>query len=163
MKPKRHTADTLFTVLLLLSFALFALLLSATGAAVYQNSTSHLEENYTSRTAVAYVTEQIHQHDQAGCITFSEVEDIPALCLRETIEQQEFVTYIYYFDGALRELFLRADTIPCAANGTEIVPLASFTLKEVSDADGLLFEITACSENEQSLSAVIRPTCQTFQ
>lgn len=53
MKPIRHTADTLFAVLLLLTFSLFAFLLAGTGAAVYKNSASYLEENYTSRTAVA--------------------------------------------------------------------------------------------------------------
>lgn len=159
MRPPRHTADTLFTILLLLSFGCFALLLTAAGAAVYQNSVSHLEENYTSRTAVAYVTEKLRQHDQQDSITLEVIDEIPALCLRETIEQSEFVTYIYYYDGALRELFIKDTITPYASNGTEIVKLAAFSITDQSAAGELLLQITACSEDGRTLSATIHPSC----
>lgn len=160
MKPIRHTADTLFAVLLLLIFSLFAFLLAGTGAAVYKNSASYLEENYTSRTAVAYTEEKIRQHDRAGSISLTTLDELPALCLYETIEQQKFVTYIYYFDGALRELFVKESVTPSAANGTAIVPLSSFSITDISDAEELLLEITACSEDGRTLSSVIHPVCQ---
>ena len=38
-KPTRHSIDTLFTFLLLLSFLLFSLLVAGTGSIVYQNGT----------------------------------------------------------------------------------------------------------------------------
>ena len=53
LKQKTHSGDTLFSILLLLVFTVFTLMLADTEAAVYKNSTSHLNENYTSRTAIA--------------------------------------------------------------------------------------------------------------
>ena len=52
-KPTRHSIDTLFTFLLLLSFLLFSLLVAGTGSIVYQNGTDSLNKNYTSRTALS--------------------------------------------------------------------------------------------------------------
>lgn len=160
MKPIRHTADTLFTVLLLLSFALSALLLAAAGAAIYKNSTTQLEENYTSRTAAAYVTEKLRQHDQCGTVSLTEFNEIPALCLQETIQEESFCTYIYYFDGALRELFIRESDTPSAVNGTEIAALSSFTIEERSDSGEPLLQITAQSEHGQAVSSVIHLSSQ---
>ena len=45
-KPTRHSIDTLFTFLLLLSFLLFSLLVAGTGSMVYQNGTDSLNKNY---------------------------------------------------------------------------------------------------------------------
>ena len=57
-KPTRHSIDTLFTFLLLLSFLLFSLLVAGTGSMVYQNGTDSLNKNYTSRMALSYLDEQ---------------------------------------------------------------------------------------------------------
>lgn len=159
MKSKHHSSDEMFTFLLLLIFCIFTLILAGMGASVYQNSASHLDENYTSRTAVSYVSEKIRQHDIFDSITLTELENIPALCLSQTIEDEPFVTYIYYFDGALRELFIRQSTLPQAASGTSIVELTSFTMEECS-SDGTLYKITACSKNGRNASVLIHPSAQ---
>ena len=58
-KPTRHSIDTLFTFLLLLSFLLFSLLVAGTGSMVYQNGTDSLNKNYTSRMALSYLAEKL--------------------------------------------------------------------------------------------------------
>lgn len=146
---KRHTADSFSSFLLLLIFSIFTLLLSGTGAAVYKNSAAKLDENYTSRTAVAYVSEKLRQHDTAGAVSLTEVEGCSALALLEDVSGERFVTYIYFYDGALRELFMRASSQPSAALGTAIVELADFTVEQ-TDA---MLRVSAVSPdgNEHSI------------
>ena len=154
MKTRTHFADTVFSFFLLLIFGMFTLFFSGMGASVYRSSAAHLEENYTSRTAVAYVSEKIRQHDSSGSISLTELEGIPSLCLSEQISGEEFFTYIYYYDGALRELFIRSSTVPQAKSGSSIVELASFSIEEHSSSPDL-YEITACSKNGLPLSSLV--------
>ncbi|MDY3249086.1 MAG: DUF4860 domain-containing protein [Candidatus Choladocola sp.] len=163
MNRKRHQADSLFTFLLLLIFALFTLVLAGTGGAVYKNGVTHLNENYTSRTAIAYVSEKVRQHDSSNDVFLTSVEDLPALGLRDAFDGETFLTYIYFYEGCLRELFVREDTVPTASSGTRIVDLSSFTVEnpgttEPADA-GSLFRVTAVSPEGDALSLFIHLSC----
>lgn len=156
---KNHTIDSLFTFLLLLVFCLFSLLLAGMGSAIYRNGTVHLNENYTSRTAVAYLSEKVRQHDRAGDIFFTEVEDLPAIGFRDTVDGKPYVTYVYFSDEALCELFVHADTAPLADMGTRMVELSSFTFERVPGSAGedspALLSVTAISQEGHALSALI--------
>ncbi len=152
LRQKRHSIDSLFTFLLLIVFSMFTLILAGTGAAVYKNSAAHLEENYTSRTAVAYVAEKIRQHDLSDSIWLTDVEQHPALALRTTAEEAEFITYIYFYDGFLCELFIRAESEPSAALGSRLVELSSF---EIRESEPQLFCITAVSPEGNELSMTV--------
>lgn len=163
MNRKRHQADSLFTFLLLLIFALFTLVLAGTGGAVYKNGVTHLNENYTSRTAIAYVSEKVRQHDSRNDVFLTSVEDLPALGLRDVFDGKAFLTYIYFYDGCLRELFVRENTAPMASSGTKIVELSSFTIENDGmngqTDTGSLFTVTAVSPEGDALSLFIHLSC----
>lgn len=143
-KPQPHTIDTLFTVLLLLSFLLFSMLVAGTGSMVYQKSTDSLNRNYTSRTALSYLTEKLRQHDQSGDIAFTQLDNIPALALYEEQNETRYCTYLYFYNGALRELFTQASTTPSVDMGTAIAELADFTFcpDPASESSTLLLTVT---------------------
>lgn len=156
LKQKTHSGDTLFSILLLLVFTVFTLMLAGTGAAVYKNSTSHLNENYTSRTAIAYISEKIRQHNSAEDIFLSDVEGTAALALRETIDGETYLTYIYHYDEALCELFVRKDTEPILLSGSAIVELEDLEISmEPASQQGSILSITAVSPEGNSLSMMI--------
>lgn len=135
-KSQGHSIDTLFTFLLLLSFLLFSLLVAGTGSMVYQNGTNSLNENYTSRTALSYLTEKLRQHDHTDSVSIKKLDGIPALALYEEQNGTRYCTYLYFYDGALRELFTQASNPPSADMGTAIAELSDFTFSTESDADG---------------------------
>jgi hypothetical protein len=157
-KTRRHTFDSFFTLLLLLVFALFTVLLCAVGATIYRSGVTHLNENYTSRTAIAYLNEKVRQHDALDTVFLTEVEDCSAIGFRDTIDDNAFVTYVYYYDSALRELFVREETTPLAEMGSRIVELSDFTLSPVSSPYGQpqLLQVTAADPDGDSLSLLIR-------
>ncbi len=153
-RKKQHSTDFLFSFLLLITFALFALVLAGTGALVYQNSIESLDENYTSRTAVSYVAEKVRQYDSEGLVSLSEVEGIPALRLSSDEDADAATcTYIYFYQESLCELLVRAETTPQAAMGTPLVELSDFTIEQV----GELLRVTAVSPDGEEMSMLIHP------
>lgn len=151
---QKHAVTLLFFVLLLMMFAGSAFLLILFGSHIYQSGTKKLDENYTIRTAVAYVSEKVRQHEEAECISMENLDGIPALRLKESIQDDVFYTYIYFYDNALRELFIRPDIPPSPEMGTVIVELAGFSITE--DPKGFL-TVTAVTDDGVSLSELIYP------
>ena len=135
-KPTRHSIDTLFTFLLPLSFLLFSLLVAGTGSMVYQNGTDSLNKNYTSRMALSYLAEKLRQHDHTDGVNVRELDDIPSLVLYEEQNGTHYCTYLYFYDGALRELFTQASNVPSADMGTAITELSGFTFSVESAPNG---------------------------
>lgn len=142
MKPQKqtvHVIDFLFTIALLVFFAASALLAVVIGANVYKNTTQSMSANYSSRTAIAYITEKIRQHDKSGGITVSDMDGVLCLTFRETYDTDTYTTYIYEYDGQLMELFGN-DALPFdPANGEEILAVKSF---EMTEAMAGLYSLT---------------------
>lgn len=157
IRQKKHSIDSLFSFLLLLIFCLFTLMLSGMGSTIYRNGTAYLNENYSSRTAVAYVAEKVRQHDGAGDVFLASVntaeEELPALALRDTIEGNDFLTYVYFYDNALCELMVQEARTPEAAMGSRIVELSALTIEPVPGMD--LLSVTAVGEEGNTLSELV--------
>lgn len=154
LKEQQHSIANLFCVLLLLMFAGSALILVLLGSRIYQNGVSHLNENYTARTAIAYVSEKVRQHDEEGCISMEALDGQAALRLTETIDDKCFYTYIYFYNGSLMELFLGADTAASSDMGSKIVELSDFSITE---EPGGFLSVTAVSDDGNSLSTLLYP------
>ena len=160
-KQKNHSIDSLFSFLLLLVFFLFTVFLAKMGSAIYKSGVSHLNENYTSRTAIAYLTEKVRQHDKSGSIFLTSIEDLPAIAFFDTIEEADgqtgsFLTYVYFSDHALYELFVRESTVPEKALGTPIVELSDFEIEEIRETGTApLLSVTAVSPKGDQLSTLI--------
>ena len=145
---QRHSISGLFTLILLLMFAFSTLSLVLLGSRIYKNGVSYLNRNYTTRTAVAYVTEKIRQHDEKDSVSLTELDGIPSLLMKDVIDGDSYLTCIYFYDGALKELFVRS--------GTElsIVTLGSFSVTASPDLDDTLL-ISATGEEGHSLEASV--------
>ncbi len=131
-----HIVDVLFVLFLFGVFTLSALILVTLGANVYQNTVSHMSQNFDSRTASSYLTEKIRQNDLYDSIAIEPLEGVEALVFTQSFNGTEYGTYIYLYDGSLRELFMRKGssigTNPLAAGAT-ILPLADFQAQFVED------------------------------
>lgn len=154
---QRHSISGLFTLILLLMFAFSTLSMVLLGSRIYKNGVSHLNRNYTTRTAVAYVTEKVRQHDEKDGISFAELDGIPALLMKDGINGDTFLTYIYFYNGALRELFVRSGTELSPDMGSQIVALDSFSVTSSPDLKDTLL-IMAEGEGGHSLKAAVHVT-----
>lgn len=132
-KQEHHIIDILFVIALFCMFALSAIFLISVGADIYGKTVSHMEANFNSRTAFAYVTEKIRQADAEGAVNISYLDDIPALTITQTIEDTLYITYLYRYDNQLKELMVREDTPLGPAAGQDIMELTDFSLHKISD------------------------------
>ena len=138
-QEKHFIVDILFVLALFGVFAVSALALVTIGADVYQHTVEDMSVNYESRTAVSYIMEKVRQNDTAGSISLTTLDDVPALCMLSQIEEDTYCTYLYLYDGHLKELFMRegsslgGQVLPA---GTDIMELQDLELSYA--ADGLI-------------------------
>ncbi|WP_029322175.1 DUF4860 domain-containing protein [Butyrivibrio sp. AE3004] len=145
----RHTVDMLFVIALLFLFAMGALMLIALGSSIYRRGVDTLSGNYDRRTAYAYITEKLRQCDKQGNISTDIFNKSGALRI-DTIEGDvAYVTYLYEYEGALMELFARADAgnLP-PESGQKIMDIQDM---EISTKGKNLLQITITLPDEQDL------------
>ena len=128
MKLKKntgHSISSLFSLLLFSVFALFLMLMLLFSARVYQQTVKQTDSDSGLGTAITYLTTKFRQHDQADGIFSGSLDDIPALCFRDTL--------IYLKDGNLTELFTVADSQASASAGTSISQLSDFQAENLDN------------------------------
>lgn len=134
-----HKIDTVFVAALFTVFAATAFLVVLIGAKQYQNTADSMDYNYEIRAASSYLVEKVRQNDSASHIAISELEGIPALCLTSEENGMRYITYIYCYDGALRELLVSEHSVYAPNAGQQIVPLGDFAPEAI---DSGLIRIT---------------------
>ena len=139
IRQKHHIIDMFFTLSLFCVFTASALIVMVIGVNVYQNTTKNSTEHYNLRTSFSYITEKIRQADADGAISIRKIGSVDAICLSQTVEGIDYVTYIYPHENELKELFTKADTKAAPEMGTAITQIRDFKLTPVSDG---LYELS---------------------
>lgn len=142
MKQERHfVVDILFVLALFAVFTVSALVLVTIGANVYQHTVQDMSRNYDSRTAMAYITEKVRQSDRLltsgqPAVKLGTLENQPALILTDEIDGDEYITYLYLYNGWLKELYIRQDSYPgenIAEAGQNIMKLQSLEYRQTAE------------------------------
>ena len=153
-QERSFIVDALFVLALFGVFAVSAFILITIGADVYQHTVQDMTNNYETRTAVSYITEKVRQNDAIAsdtenAATISTLNEAPALKLTQEIDGQLYDTYLYIYDGHLKELFTqRYNSLGGNAleAGVNIMELEAFKMEQVSS--GLLsVEVTTAHGN----------------
>ncbi|WP_343209938.1 DUF4860 domain-containing protein [Anaerolentibacter hominis] len=130
---KHRSIEWLAALLLFFVFVISSLLLVIAGTRVYRQTVSNMNSNYTLRTAAAYVTEKIRQNDTADGVSLGTSEHIPVLMLEESIDGTDYITYLYQYDGVIKELFIGKEQPFAPENGQDIMEVSLFRIQAVSD------------------------------
>lgn len=127
---RKHTVDMLFVLTLFCAFAVCASLLIALGANVYQSTINDMNRHYTLSTASAFITEKVHQHDEADCISIGDFQGNTALILKENYGETVYYDYIYAYDGYVRELLVGENATVTPDSGQKILAVKKFKLED---------------------------------
>lgn len=133
---RRHPVDTVFVLVLLGLFVIFLLLMLLFSAQAYRTAVSGNQTNNNLYTASAYITAKFRQHDDPSLVSVESVKtlsDTPVLCLKDSVNGKQYITYIYLCEQELRELFTAADNTPSPEMGTSIADLNSFLIQETGN------------------------------
>ena len=133
-KKSEHTVDALFVITLFLVFAISVVALTGTGASVYQNVVNNMSSNYNSRTSFSNIYNKVHQSDEDGLVTVGKYKGNDALIISEEIDNITYCTYLYEYEGSIKELFTRADQEFDPSFGTDILEVEGFSISKVTDS-----------------------------
>lgn len=152
-KQPGHSIDLLFSLALFLLFSATGIGVVLIGSRVYSSCATQLEETYTSRTALSYVSEKVRQADVSEAIALVNPSGFPdnALVIHETVNGDSYDTFIYFYDGALRELLVKHGAEITPQQGTAIVSLRSFTIEE----SGASFYILSATEKSGKVNQLM--------
>lgn len=151
-----HLADVLFTLSLFCVFAASSLMVVTIGANVYKGTIGRMNQNFDTRASLTYITNKVRQNDRAGSVRLGELEGLPALVLTQEIGGRAYSTWIYHYEGALREIFSGADNPVKPSDGRSIVAVASFSMEQAGDG---LYAFTSVDAQGRSVSVRLRPRC----
>lgn len=129
--------DTVFIVCLFVLFSFTAGLFVILGATQYRATVDSMNHNYEVRTTSSYLAEKVRQHDTDAGITVTDFCGTKAIALFDTIDGKTYTTYIYYYDGALRELMVGDTASYSPGSGQSIISISSFE-PELCDS-GLIY------------------------
>lgn len=167
-QEKHFIVDILFVLALFGVFTVSALMLVTIGSEVYRHTVDDMGSNYETRTSVSYITEKIRQNDTiigtdplhtAEHISISTLSGEPALMLTQDINGETYCTYLYLYDGYLRELFMKSGSFlgdDTLSAGQEILELTSFRVQQLSDN---LFSIQLTTPDGESHKVFVSPHC----
>lgn len=135
-------------------FAVCVVLVLLTGADAYRGLTQRDQSAYSHRTAAQYLTTRIRQADKSGQIAVGQFGGEDALLLEEEHDGILFVTRVYYYDGAIRELFSFADETFEPGDGEEILPAQGLEWNQ--SGPWLTASVINADGTEQTLTLYLR-------
>lgn len=142
--------DTVFILGLFTMFVATSFLLILVGMKQFNFTQEISDKNYTERTVSSYLQEKIRQHDVAGAVEVTTIGDCTALALHSTEHDTTFITYIYCYEGSLRELVVTDKSVYSLSSGQKIMELSGFIPEFISDAL-IKIEITQTDSTLQTL------------
>lgn len=136
-------------------FAVLAMGLALLSSGVYRSAAAAADENFTRRTALSYLVNQVRRADEAGCVSVGSFGGSDALFLTEHLGESDYVTVLYCYDGSLRELYTESTVVLTPADGMAILDLQSLA---ISRGEGTL-TFTATAPDGTVSTAGVRPRC----
>lgn len=122
-----HNISGVFVFLLLGIFAVLSTMMVLFCVQVYKGTVDRLAEHNTARIAPAYVRSMVRSDDGVDSIAVQEEAGVTAVVLRYDYDEDQYLTRIYCYDGALREWFSDASREFLPEDGEEVCPCDSMT------------------------------------
>jgi type II secretory pathway component PulJ len=128
-QTRKSDIGNLLALLLFAVFAVCVLSVLLTGADAYRRLTQRDQDSFQSRTVAQYLATRVRQADSQGGVTIKPFGDGDALVLTEKLDGETYFTWVYCYDGALRELFTSADSNLPPESGEEVLSADALQLE----------------------------------
>ncbi len=145
---KRTSISDIFPVALFLIFTFSVMFFVIISVQLYRSIVKHSGSAEDTDIAARYMVEKIRSHDELGNISVTDYMGHEAVRLDKMVKDQPYVTYIYVYNGTLRELYVEESELPnCTEDsGTEILEINDMDIEKISD-DLLRFNFSGKDNN----------------
>ena len=142
----RHVVDVLFTLALFCVFAAASLIVVFIGAEVYRSTVTRMDTSFEVNTTLMFVSTNIRGHDTYGNIRLDELDGHQALVMQQQLIGRTFETWIFHYDGAVREIFIDSENTEALSLGAgqRLIDVYAFSIEMVKED---LISIRAESED----------------
>ena len=152
----RHMVDVLFVLTLFCLFVISSMLLIVLGANIYKKTIDNMDTHFNKATSISYITEKVRQSDIYGKVQAGQFCGEDALIIQEEYNDKIYFTYLYSYDGYLKELFTLKDSALSLDSGQDIIPLNDFKIKTLSYN---LYRIILTDKNNHTVCMTINSKC----
>lgn len=152
---KGHTVDVVFTLVLFCVFAASVMMALLSGAGVYKGVAETMAQSYEERTCLQYISAKIRHYNGDGGVFLGTFGENEALVLSEDIDGDLYNTYIYYYEGKVKELFADAELEFYPEDGFDIIEAQGISFEQTA-SNLIRIECTGASGNSAELLVNLR-------
>ena len=143
----------LFVLILFLLLSALSVSVILAGSSVHEKISADMDKNYEKRVTFSYIATKIRQNDQTGRIFFENKEGVDMIAIKENEEE---ITYIYYYDGYVREILVDSDTVFEPDWGEGIIEAGGFGFVFLEDKNEIEMSFAGSDGKLQSTKICLR-------
>ncbi len=137
----------IFVMLLYLIIVILSVMIISLGKNIYDRINKDRNTNYELRVSLSYIANKIRQSDIDKAVEITKLNGVDAVLINELFDDEKYQTWIYFYDGAIYEMFTDADTAFELSDGMKVVDADDFNIEKVRDD---LYKFTAVNNEESS-------------
>lgn len=150
-KTKHFTFQFIFIMFLFLLIVILSVLIILLGRDIYSTINRDRAANYDKRVSLSYVANKIRQSDKENSVRIENLNGENAVVINETYDNEDYETWIYFYDNAIYEMFTDAGREFSPDDGMKVLGVESFAIEKLKDN---LYKFTA-KVNEESAELVL--------
>lgn len=131
--PKQFSIQFVFVMLLFLIIVVLSVTIILLGKNVYNNINADRKNNYELRVSLSYIANKIRQADREDAVDIKEINGETAVVIKETYDEINYETWIYYYDNSLYEILIDEGNSFNLSDGMKILDVDSFDISKVKE------------------------------
>jgi len=146
---KQNQFPFILIMLLYLIIVILSVLIIFLGKNIYDNINEERNTNYNLRVSLSYIANKIRQSDKSGSVEIKQVNGENALVLNEEYDDEQYQTWIYFYEGGIYEMFTDSENTFDLSDGMKLVDADVFNIEK--DRDDLYRFYAASNEKSSEL------------
>ncbi|WP_019229679.1 DUF4860 domain-containing protein [Sedimentibacter sp. B4] len=130
---KQFSFQFVFIMLLFLIIVILSVMIIVLGKNIYANINEDRDSNYEIRVSLSYIANKIRQSDKQGTVEIRNYENNNAVVINETYDDENYETWIYFYDNAIYEMFADENATFLPEEGMKIVDCDSLEITKIKD------------------------------
>lgn len=139
-QKSNNSFHIVFVMLLFLTIVIMSVMIILLGQNIYESINDDRAENYEKRVSLSYIANKIRQADKENSIQLKELDGSLALVIKEVYENENYETWIYYYNKGIYELFTDENNELKLEDGMKIMSVKGFTIEKLNNQ---LYKFTA--------------------
>ena len=130
---KQNQFPFILIMLLYLIIVILSVLIIFLGKNIYDNINEERNTNYNLRVSLSYIANKVRQSDKGGAVELRQVNGENALVLNEEYDDEEYQTWIYFYEGGIYEMLTDSGSTFELSDGMKLLDADVFNIEKVRD------------------------------